>query len=296
MKAKFWDGKNQKEFLEYDPDLYIGCSGHRQKIPAKRRCKVAIHVNPWGTKLTPLFNVNINETEDAIKWTLNQKPDAVFGYGHQEDEKTYWSKWTNWVGIATAGDATIYYPDKQEVDYKIAFFGGRWGYKGNNIDKWLLPVIKKLNCVAIHGWGGWQGIKAYLGPLPKESSGRKFLSSAKVCPCVCEPHTTVYGIDIPERFFKVALCGSLPILDRIPGFNRYCDNYLMADSPNDYQEMIINFATKESFEEKRKIKIEKIRKEVLQKHTYHHRMKHLCEKIGFAKMAKKLEERIFQLI
>ena len=69
------------------------------------------------------------------------------------------------------------------------------------------------------GWGGWQGVKQYKGVLPESDSGRRFLSSALVGPCVCESHTTKYGIDVPERFFKVALCGvagSLLLIESLP--------------------------------------------------------------------------------
>lgn len=296
IQAKFYNGQDKNIFKKYKPDLYIGCSGHRQVIPTQRDFKVAIHVNPWGKRLEPVFGVDINEPKNAIEWTLEQKPDVVFGYGHQDDENTYWSNWKNWVGVPTAGDATEYYPDKKQVNYDVAFLGGRWAYKGHNIDKWLMPIIKRhSNKVAIHGWGGWQGIKSYKGPLPKGDSGRRFLSSAKVCPCICEPHTSIYGIDIPERFFKVALCGSLPILDKVPGFDRYCDNYLMAQTPEDYYKMVKRFAFNSDFKDKRIEKINLIRKEVLSKHTYHHRMQELCRRLEFDDAVSSLEESISKL-
>lgn len=301
IKAQYWNGRSQKDFERFNPDLYIGCSGHRQEVPDKRRCKVAIHVNPYGDRLEPILKVDINEPPNAIKWTQQQRPDAVFGYGHQSDSLTYWKDWNKklgipWIGVPTAGDATIYYPDKKQVNYKVAFLGGRWEYKGHNIDKWLLPVIKTLgNEMAIHGWGGWQQVKSYRGPLPRNESGRQFLSSALVCPCICEPHTTVYGIDIPERFFKAALCGSLPILDKVPGFGRYCDNYLMAQTPAEYKEMILEFI-KEEFQEKRVEKAKLIRNEVLSKHTYHHRMRDLCSRMGLSEAAERLDAAAEKLV
>lgn len=297
IDARYWDG-NVKTFKDFDPDLYIGCSGHRQEAPKSDKLKIAVHVNPYGVKLEPLFGVDINEPNHAINWTVSQDPDVVFGYGLQEDGSTFWRDWTAkhnipFVGVPTAGDATLYYPGPKRDDYKVAFLGGRWGYKGNNINKWLVPTIHKLgNKINIKGWGGWEGIQQYSGVLPENDSGREFLGSALVGPCVCEPHTTKYGIDVPERFFKVALCGSLPILDEVAWFDRYCDNYIMARNPEDYYNKIANYACNPDFIEEGKEAALLIRKEVLQKHTYHHRMRSLCASLGFDEAVDKFNDRI----
>jgi len=90
IEAKYWNG-DEKEFLDFGPDLYIGCSGHRQVTPKSWNGKKAIHVNPYGTKLEPQNGVDINEPKEAIEWTLSQNPDVVFGYGLQEEENTFWN-------------------------------------------------------------------------------------------------------------------------------------------------------------------------------------------------------------
>jgi len=296
VDARYWNG-DFKTAHDFNPDLYIGCSGHRQNIrSAGVNPKVAIHVNPFGDRLTPLFGVDINEPFDAIEWVKSQKPDIVFGYGLQQDYKTYWRNWLSiakFVGCPTAGDIVEYYPQREECDYKVAFLGGRWGYKANNINKWLLPSINKLgDKIAIRGWGGWHGVNQYRGILPVNDSGRAFLSSAMVGPCVCEPHTTKYGIDIPERFFKVALCGSLPILDKIEGFNRYCDEHVMAKDPNDYYSKIVNYSCNPDYIHEGKEVAKRIRTEILNKHTYHHRMRDICIATGFTNIAERFNDRI----
>ena len=299
-EAEFWDG-NIQSFKSFNPDLYIGCSGHRQQVPSNYSGKIAIHVNPYGDKLEPFFGVDINEPKNAIEWTVKQNPDVVFGYGLDADGKTYWKNWVNelgikFVGLPTAGDATLYYPDARNNNYKLAFLGGRWPYKANNIDKWVVPLIRKAgDKIAISGWGGWQGFKQYRGPLPDSDPGRVFLSSANVCPCVCEPHTTRYGIDIPERFFKVALCGSLPILDHIHGFDRYCTNYVMANNPDQYVQLALNYGCNPDYIDQGRELALKIREEVISKHTYHNRMSNLCGALGFEKTVERFKDEIDRL-
>ena len=71
-----WDGSTSS-WESFNPNIYIGCSGHRQPIPKHRKiCRVAIHVNPFGGT-----NTGVNESQDAIDWVKEQKPDLVFGYG-----------------------------------------------------------------------------------------------------------------------------------------------------------------------------------------------------------------------
>ena len=301
--ARYWSG-NADEFASFKPDLYIGSSGHRQVIPAAFRSstKIAMHVNPFGkVKLDKVHGVDINETQDAINWTVAQKPNVVFGYGHQDDFSNYWNFWTTkfglpFVGVPTAGDATLYWPDAQPCDYDIAYLGGYWQFKGHKLDKWLMPVIKDPG-IAIMGWGGWGSTPGYRGVLADNDSGRVFLSSAKVGPCISEPHTSIYGIDIPERFFKVALCGILPISDLVPGFNRYYPDgmFVMADNPSDYRSLIVNYARNEDFQQNRVRLAQLIRAHTLKNHTYHTRMKNVCSMLGFSSVVEKFNDAIRQL-
>jgi hypothetical protein len=300
--AKFWDG-DEKTWTDTKPDLYIGCSGHRKIIPQNRgNVKVAIHVNPYGTRLEPLHGVDINEPKEAINWTLSQKPDVVFGYGHQDDASTFWSNWSKnhnikFIGVPTAADHTLYY--SLEIEKKvnnIVYLGGRWPYKANKIDQWLLPLTKVTN-IKIMGWGGWQGVNGYTGVIPDSDSGREFLASGKVGPCMCEPHTTKFGIDIPERFFKVALCKTLPVVDFIPNFNRYyeSDTFLMARDPNEYVDLVCNYANNPAFEKARIELTESIFKQTRLNHTYMNRMRDLCAGLEVQELVEKFDSKIKEI-
>ncbi len=79
--------------------------------------------------------------------------------------------------------------------------------KAKVIDKYLVPVLKDSGLSSkVFGWGDWQdGLCS--GKLPDRSVSA-FFNSGRVAPCISEPHTHRYGIDLPERVFKTALCGA----------------------------------------------------------------------------------------
>jgi len=272
---------NIQSWLEFKPDLYCGCSGHKQTIPANRgKCLVAIHVNPYGTND---IDKNILEPKQTVNWVLSQKPNVVFGYGLQQD-RLFWAGWEQagikWVPMPTAGDAVVYNNSNINKIVDYVYVGGRWSYKSTSIDKFLLPVVnnKKLNG-SVYGWGDWSS------PWPshfvegiddKDVPAR--LSQAKVGPCISEPHTQRSGIDLPERVFKVVLSGAVAVHDTVAGFDRYCKSVLSADSPDQYVNEIRRICDMD--DSARSALSKRQRLEVLNNHTYHHRMSTLFDALG----------------
>jgi len=283
-KVQRWDG-HLESWYEFNPDLYIGCSGHRQPIPAKHNAKIAIHVNPYG----PVNLKGINESDDAIRWTLNQKPDVVFGYG-QEEDRILWSYWTKrhgipWVPLPTAGDKTLYKLIDTPKSYDIVYLGGRWPYKALSIDAFLVPVLKESSNYKLHGWGDWQ--PGLCSGILAEDQTAIFLNSGKVGPCISEKHTHEYGIDIPERAFKVALCGALVVHDPVVQIKRMIPSALVASNADQFKEYCLLY-TKPDKEEERKTIAMKQREEVLAAHTYHHRVAAVFKQIGFEEEAERM--------
>jgi len=277
-----WDG-TQNTWQSFAPSLYIGASGHKQPIPDHRNsCKVAIHCNPYGD----VDIHGINESQVDIKWVLDQHPDVVFGYGFKDDAH-FWSKWTvnygiPWVPMPTAADITLFNITNRPKLYDIVYIGGYWSYKSSSIDKWLLPVIRENSNYCLYGWGKWPAGVKHLG-IVKDEDVPNLLASAKVGPCISEPHTGLYGIDIPERIWKIVMCGALAIhdniprlIDRIPSlimaenvehFRLLCSYYIKAD-----QTVIDEWCRRQ-------------RHDVLTAHTYHHRLSGLLFALGFDNVA-----------
>ena len=262
-----WDG-HLESWEDFNPDLYIGCSGHKQPIPTRRNAKVAIQVNPFG----PIKIKGINESQDNINWVVEQRPNVVFGYGGPEDE-IIWTYWTKrhqipWVPMANAGDRTIYKRTSAQRVHDVVYVGGRWAYKGITIDAYLLPVLKEVN-YKLYGWGDWPaGICS--GPIPDDQVC-SFFNSGKVAPCISEKHTHDHGIDIPERAFKVALCGALVVHDPTMSIKKFMPSALVAPTAEKFKEYVKHFCQPSNAKERDDL-AENQRQEVLANHTYHHRM------------------------
>lgn len=277
-----WDG-HDSSWLEFKPDLYIGCSGHRQPIPARRGdCKVAIHVNVYG----PVNVSGINESDDAIRWTLQHKPDAVFGYGH-EDDRILWSHWTTkhgipWIPMPTAGDRIQFKLLIADEDrpYDLVYLGGRWAYKGQTIDRFLIPVLRHPQIKSkVHGWGDWPA-DLCSGALADDQAC-KFLNSGRVGPCIAEQHSHDFGFDIPERAFKLALCGTVVIHDSVPTIRRMIPSAIVATTPEAYLDYCYRLSRPEARQERIELALQQ-REEVLANQTYHHRMATMFSVLGFA--------------
>ncbi|MBD3407206.1 MAG: glycosyltransferase [Candidatus Lokiarchaeota archaeon] len=292
--AEFWDGS----LNTFDADIYIGSSGWPQSIPQDRTAKIILHVNPYGsTRLNPISGVDINESDKAIQWTVKQKPDFVFGYGLKGDVNEFWDNWINEFGIPVygippAGDHIIFKPSP-DPNFKcdLAYVGGYWPYKAINIDKYLEPARKKFG-MTIYGWGGWN--KRSGGPI-SDDRVVKLLSSAKICPCIHEPHTSTYGIDIPERVFKVPLCGSMAICDPSAKLHEYfpCDTMPMAKNTNEYISLI-EYYLKHDIERNNMIKKQRIC--VLKYHTYLSRIKTIFAGLGLIEECIKIQKHIEDLV
>lgn len=298
-----WDGSDQ-QLSQFKPDIYLGCSGWPQHFPKWARdafkTKVAIHVNPWGTtRLNPLpGETDVNEKDRIIKWVAAQNPDFLYCYGIEQDIKHMWNKWSDIgpvIPMPTGGDAVIHNPIKPHPDFtcQIGFVGGRWAYKARNIDRFLVPVINQFDS-KVFGWGGWKNQRKYCGQIA-DGDVNKLFSSAKICPVVVEPHTSRYGIDIPERIFKVPLAGGFVICDPCNGLERYVPKHIfpIAKNPRDYRNLIIYYLKHNS---QRQDLQKRQRLEILKNHTYFTRIQGFLRSSGYPEEAEEAQKKVDELV
>lgn len=295
----YWKG-DRAAFQDYRPDVYIGRTGWRQDIPhdlvAGFGTRVAIHVNPFGTERLDTVHGNrtLNEPPDLIDWTAAQRPDLVYGLGWGDDADRYWDRWRTELGlnvamIPTAGDPFEFYRVPADPKWRcdLAFVGGRWRYKANHIDSYLMPLMGRYD-IRVHGWGGWATWRDprsfFRSTRISDDDVRVLFSSARIGPVVHEPHTGIYGIDVPERVFKVPLCGLLAISDPSASLHRYFppDILPMADTPRHYRDLIDHYLADE---DARVDLAARQRAHVLAHHTYLNRAQSFLSGLGLADAA-----------
>ena len=297
-KVVLWDGKHPI-WANHQPDIYIGCSGWRQTLPQNHKANVAIHVNPYCDETIQVPNgPQINEHPEAISWTLAQKPKFVFGYGLQDDMNQWWYKWKrdhgiDLVGMPNAADVVLYKPGpaNPKLSCDVGWVGGYWGYKATNLDKYIVPVARKHKSI----WFGWSGPKdLWRGQATQEEICALF-RSATICPCVVEPHTTKYGIDIPERLFKVAASGALAISDPIHGIDRFFNKDILpiASDPAHYMQLCDTYIKMDPIARKNQAAL--LRREVLRNHTYYNRVRTFLWSFGYYDHADKCDALIASL-
>lgn len=271
--AQRYDG-NVRSWLEFEPDLFIGCSGHWQQIPKDTKAKITIHVNPYGDSIP-----GIDEPKSVIETVKSANPVAVFGYGF-ESHRNYWKNWDRdgikWVPMPTAGDIIKYRNLGSDRPYDVAYLGGRWSYKAQTIDKYLLPVFDSGCKCRIAGWGDWHARYNIKGL--DEGLENEFFNSAKVAPCISEIHTYNTGIDLPERYFKTVLAGCAAVHDGGENVRKILPQALVANNPAEYLNMINTCLKNEDY---RLDVCSRQYFEVANNHTYHHRLANLLRECGF---------------
>jgi len=297
-KVAWFDNNTTIDFLEsFKPDIYVGVSGHFHALPEtireKYKTKVVYHVNPYGKRIESEPGwPDINESDETIDKVAKQKPDLVWGY-FCNDHVVYWHKWRSELGIPvcgipTAGDHILYTKRNPEDRFKcdLAFVGGYWDYKGINLKKYLIPLCDRFN-IKIYG-SGWHKQNIIAGEISDEDVPILF-SSAKIGPCVHEPHTTVYGIDIPERIFKVPLCGLLAVTDPVMNIEYYFPpgTIPVAINPEHYVSLV-EYYLRDKNRRKALARIQK--NHILSNHTYIHRMMTLFNALGMIEECQRVRE------
>jgi spore maturation protein CgeB len=177
--------------------------------------------------------------------------------------------------MPTAGDKTFFSDLKQDRPYDLIYLGGRWPYKALTIDKFLIPVLDNVKNCKVHGWGEWPAKYGVSGIDDKDVN--QFLNSGRVGPCMSEAHTQAYGIDIPERAFKLVLSGVLAIHDPVPTIKSIVPSMVVARDSKDYYDLIMHYIDNPG--EASEVASQQLT-DVLKANTYHHRCAALFKTLG----------------
>jgi spore maturation protein CgeB len=160
----------------------------------------------------------------------------------------------------------------------LVYLGGRWDYKAQTIDEYLLPLLRSgRRTYALAGWGGWPA-DVICKKVNDESEVAGFYASGRVAPCISEPHTQAWGIDLPERCFKAVICGVLAVHDAVSALRKYSDAFVISENPGDFRNLIEAYL--DDADRRRQV-WELQYADVTARHTYFDRMANLLASLGF---------------
>jgi len=301
-------------FDEFEPDMFIGQTYNlneavRKCILARPNMKVIMKGSDWGAISDsidrvkyPVLIANEQEIENVAELRKNGKPDLLYVHYHPDrlgETHNHWDDIVQTVSLMNAADIFLFTNGKVKDQYKshVGFMGGRWGYKAQTIDKYLLPLMNpksRLN-IKIFGNSDW-GVPQYCGFLP-DNEAAHFLRSCDICPNLSEPHSHKYGYDVVERPFKLLANKCFVISDYVEDLEKlFPKSIIHCKTPAEFHEKIGYYLDKPK---ERAILSQLGYEEVIGGHTYFHRMASIFGELGMGdeqeNMLKSLDKCIKEL-
>jgi hypothetical protein len=308
-EVSIWDINNTPAmdmFDSFNPDLFLGQTYNTTRslctaIKERPHMKVIMKGGDWGylgSSMGPEIYGGLNASENEKRMILDLyeetgKPDYLhIHYPPEYIEQTY----GYWIqhGIPSysdmlAADIFEYTKGQKRPEFMsdISFIGGYWQNKSQVFNKYLLPLCNdfKYN-IKIFGNNPWP-VPQYCGFVQNELA-KDITASATICPQLHEPHAQKFGFDLSERAFKLLSNKCFVISDYVEGLNQlFGEKLLLAKSPEDFWEKVDHFIKNP---EDRLPYIQQGYDEVIEKHTYFHRIRDIFTHLGLVSHATKCED------
>lgn len=297
----FWDNKAYSAFDIFDifePDIFIGQGYNLDRATIKclkerPDTKVLLKVGCFGevcqdvdTEKYPILMHTDEELKNvgAVAASLSMIKNLVlFNYVHPNRQRYLMGGWEETVaktiGLLPAADAEEYTSGKfdKNLESQIGFVGGYWPYKGQNLDKYIIPLchpVGKYN-IKIFGNQPWP-VPQYMG-LANDETVRNLFNSSLICPNVSEPHANVFGFEVNERIFKLAASKAFFISDPIASLNEdiFTNNEaVIAENPKEFNSLVEEIINNP---EERDAHIKACYETVMKNHTYKNRVEQIIE-------------------
>lgn len=304
IQCKMYECKKYSPFDIFDsfePDIFIGQlynldSAHVKCIYERPALKVCLRAGDWGDIINEptYFDHNVlystDEQIELIKKLKDEtgQPEFIFThYAQSNMQRThgYFEQiGIKPVGIMLGADIFEYFGAKKDEHLKcdLGFLGGYWPYKGINIDKTLLRLCNEKNYnVKIFSANKWP-TPYWCGDLP-QNKVKNLFKSATICPNIHEPHSTIFGIDVNERTFKLLAAGGFVLSDNKAGQSPILHSGLQAEYYEgfaDFSDKIAYYTNPSNRDKRDKIALAG-QKEVLENHTYFERVSQFLTEFGY---------------
>lgn len=261
FQVHVWDINKTNPFDMFDlfqPDVFLGQAYNLNKslvrcIEERPHLKVGLRAGDWGSQTKEIdasrFNIltaNLKEIKmlEELKRRTG-KPDFVHihypEWAVKRTHNLYKNIGINPISLMMCADVLEYSEAKFDASLEcdLGFVGGYWPYKGQVIDRYLMPLLHPVGKyrAKIFGNQPWPA-NQYCG-LIDDNKVKDLFVSAKICPNLSEPHAQEYGIDVNERIFKILYSGGFCISDSVEGYKTtFGDSVVYAESPEDFKEKI----------------------------------------------------------
>jgi hypothetical protein len=291
------DTADLKKVLHRVPDPFCFIVGHEYVLPSMDRQTIrllsriphAVWVNPWFENSDRFFD---SHQLDASIWAyseqqrrkiLDSRPNFVFTATAPRG-MDFFSLWERHglpaVSMPLACDLSVYensppYMDEFD-DVRMAFVGGYWPSKAQQIDPYLRPFEKDLT---IYGYSKWP-YSGYRGMLPRDAEASLY-HQAILSPTINEPTVALLHGQINERVFKILGAGGCTVVDAIPAYRDFfkADELLLPESISQFTEMcqwmLNDRKARDEWAQRGKAA-------VLARHTYHHRARQMLHRLGMS--------------
>ena len=292
----FWDQDSTPAFDIFnalEPDLFIGQGYNLDRATIKclnlrPEIKVLLKVGCWGQVCSdvdiekyPILNATGEEIKNVE--SIDSKNLVLFNYVHPNRKDYLMGSWgdtvSKTIGLLPAAD-TIQYSNgesKESLSCDVGFAGGYWPYKGQNLDKYIIPLcypVGKYN-IKIFGNQVWP-VPQYMG-FAQDKTVADLFASSLICPNVSEPHANEFGFEVNERIFKLAASKAFFISDPIASLTEdiFTDGEAMvAKDAENFHSLIDDVINNPEI---RNEHISRCYDTVIKGHTYKHRIKQIIE-------------------
>ena len=300
FQVHVWDINKTNPFDMFDlfqPDVFLGQAYNLNKslvrcIEERPHLKVGLRAGDWGSQTKEIdasrFNIltaNLKEIKmlEELKRRTG-KPDFVHihypEWAVKRTHNLYKNIGINPISLMMCADVLEYSEAKFDASLEcdLGFVGGYWPYKGQVIDRYLMPLLHPVGKyrAKIFGNQPWPA-NQYCG-LIDDNKVKDLFVSAKICPNLSEPHAQEYGIDVNERIFKILYSGGFCISDSVEGYKTtFGDSVVYAESPEDFKEKIDFYLNNPA----ERIEIAKRGQDHVKKnHTCFHRVATILKELG----------------
>lgn len=258
----FWDNSGKSAFdvfAEFEPDIFLSSTWQLSRATVKclnnrPNIRTILYSDAYGDIQKDFdfqkYPVGVASDEQLkLVDQLHQIPFLITNHSSEWTEYTH-GGWRNLgckvESLLTSADITMFYPRVYDEHYKTQLFfcGGQWGYKGKNLNKYIVPLTyPNVNWKVRIAGNGWSVVNS-IGIISDEEAAKHYTNSQIVLHVV-EPHASDkdgYG-DIPLRYFQVPACGGFAVSCPCNGIREIFteDELVVSDSPNDFFEKIVFF-------------------------------------------------------